>query len=356
MRFVAVLAAAGLVVAAPVAVADPSPSPSPSVVAGVPVWGQTWMGNVNDDRLAVLSIHGLRRVEGATVLYYSMGLRKQDQQGGESAFFSAYGNGNNYVLSRNSGTSLVCTAAAIDMASSTAYSALTTDQAKSQCISTKLLDYKATEDDLGRAPVGWVLLAPVPAEVSVVDVLVGSQLVQGVPVEDGVLEPTVADEAPAVGMGWPEVELSGLSTVVDAEGAVFALRSQVKDVEKKVTTSKRGAGEELDLDASVLFATDQATLTPRAGAVIAEAAKRVSAAGGTGNVVVTGHTDGNATPAYNLDLSKRRAAAVAAALRPRVPAGVQIAASGKGEAEPIADNGTESGRALNRRVTITLPK
>ena len=71
---------------------------------------------------------------------------------------------------------------------------------------------------------------------------------------------------------------------------------------------------------------------------------------------MTGHTDSTASDAYNLDLSNRRAAAVVSALAPRIPPGITITAVGKGESEPIADNGTPEGRALNRRVTITLPQ
>lgn len=82
----------------------------------------------------------------------------------------------------------------------------------------------------------------------------------------------------------------------------------------------------------------------------------ILAAGTSGTVTVTGHTDSTASDAYNLDLSNRRAAAVASALAPRIPPGLTITAVGKGESEPIADNGTPEGRALNRRVTITLPQ
>ncbi|NHA69453.1 OmpA family protein [Phycicoccus sp. CMS6Z-2] len=214
----------------------------------------------------------------------------------------------------------------------------------------------APAEELGKATVGWVLLAPVPQDISTVDVLVGSALVQSVPVEDGLLEPVSDEAAPAVGTGWPAVDTTRLSDVVRAKGAVFDLRSQVKDVKKKVTKATRKGGEEIDLDTSVLFATDKATLTSRARGVIAEAARQITAAGSSGSITVTGHTDSNASDAYNLDLSKRRAAAVARALEPRLPGGISIRSVGKGESEPIADNSTAAGRALNRRVTITLPK
>lgn len=349
----AVAAAAAIAAAVPAVAAT---APSLPTVPGVPVLGQAYIGNVTDGRLAVLTVHGLRRVDGATVLYYSMGLRPQDQSGDRSPFFASYGNGNNYVLNQNGAAAgLECTAAAIDLASSVAYSALRTDDV-GRCISTRNLDLSPPKDELGRATVGWVLLAPVPESVRTVDVLVGSAMIQGVPVEDGLLEPAVQEAAPAVGTGWPTVDTARVSEAFEPEKAVFALRSQVEDTQKQVTKATRPGGAELDLDASVLFATDKATLTSKASAIIAEAAKQVTAAGSSGTITVTGHTDSNASDAYNLDLSKRRAAAVAAALKPRIPKGITIRSVGKGETEPIADNGTAAGRALNRRVTITLPK
>ncbi|WP_322095796.1 OmpA family protein [Phycicoccus flavus] len=347
----AVVAAAALSLGAPAHADTAAPLPT---VEGVPVLGQALIGNVTDDRLAVLTVHGVRRVEGATVLYYSLGLRPEDQSGG-NAFFNSYGNGNNYVLNQGGATGLGCTAAAIDVSTSLAYSALRVDAAV-PCIGTPVADLMAPAEELGKATVGWVLLAPVPQDISTVDVLVGSALVQSVPVEDGLLEPVSDEAAPAVGTGWPAVDTTRLSDVVRAKGAVFDLRSQVKDVKKKVTKATRKGGEEIDLDTSVLFATDKATLTSRARGVIAEAARQITAAGSSGSITVTGHTDSNASDAYNLDLSKRRAAAVARALEPRLPGGISIRSVGKGESEPIADNSTAAGRALNRRVTITLPK
>ena len=66
---------------------------------------------------------------------------------------------------------------------------------------------------------------------------------------------------------------------------------------------------------------------------------------------ITGHTDNVGKSPANLDLSKRRAAAVASVLEGQF--GVEAArlqADGKGDAEPLSSNAKPEGRAMNRRV------
>lgn len=68
-------------------------------------------------------------------------------------------------------------------------------------------------------------------------------------------------------------------------------------------------------------------------------------------VKITGHTDGDGDAAKNLDLSKRRAAAVKASLVSDF--GIdesRIHTDGKGASVPVADNKTIEGKAQNRRV------
>lgn len=71
-------------------------------------------------------------------------------------------------------------------------------------------------------------------------------------------------------------------------------------------------------------------------------------------VTIVGHTDSIGTAAANLDLSKRRAERVRSTLDGAfgVPA-ARLRAEGKGETEPIDDNGGLLGRARNRRVDLT---
>jgi len=68
---------------------------------------------------------------------------------------------------------------------------------------------------------------------------------------------------------------------------------------------------------------------------------------------IHGHTDNIASDAYNLDLSRRRAAAVTKALTARHSVdGGRLSSVGHGESMPKDTNETLEGRALNRRVEL----
>lgn len=69
---------------------------------------------------------------------------------------------------------------------------------------------------------------------------------------------------------------------------------------------------------------------------------------------VAGYTDSQGREEMNQALSQRRADAVLAALRARRIPTASFKAIGFGEADPIADNGTEEGREANRRIEFSL--
>lgn len=103
----------------------------------------------------------------------------------------------------------------------------------------------------------------------------------------------------------------------------------------------------------VLFATDSAAVRPDLRSdlnVLAGNLLRYP----DSTVFVVGHTDNTGSAAYNQDLSQRRAQAVASVLINGGVAPRRIIASGRGEDQPIASNLTAEGRALNRRVDITI--
>jgi outer membrane protein OmpA-like peptidoglycan-associated protein len=71
-------------------------------------------------------------------------------------------------------------------------------------------------------------------------------------------------------------------------------------------------------------------------------------------ILIAGHTDSTGSDTYNQQLSERRAAAVKNALSGQGVNPARLSTVGYGESRPIADNNTESGRQINRRVEITI--
>jgi outer membrane protein OmpA-like peptidoglycan-associated protein len=70
------------------------------------------------------------------------------------------------------------------------------------------------------------------------------------------------------------------------------------------------------------------------------------------NIEVNGYTDALGSNSGNLKLSKKRADAVKDYLVSKGVAAERIKAQGFGEANPVADNGTDEGRLKNRRIEI----
>jgi outer membrane protein OmpA-like peptidoglycan-associated protein len=71
-------------------------------------------------------------------------------------------------------------------------------------------------------------------------------------------------------------------------------------------------------------------------------------------VRIVGHTDSTGGDAINNPLSIDRAASVRDYLAARGVSSTRVEVDGRGSREPVADNGSESGRAQNRRVEIFL--
>ncbi len=67
---------------------------------------------------------------------------------------------------------------------------------------------------------------------------------------------------------------------------------------------------------------------------------------------IEGHTDNIASEKYNLDLSEKRAQAIKSYLVENGVDQSRITTTGYGYSQPIADNDTEEGRALNRRAEL----
>lgn len=141
--------------------------------------------------------------------------------------------------------------------------------------------------------------------------------------------------------------------VRSTNGAPFKLyEAQASSVAKATCVARPvvpiGCGATLH---GIGFDYDSATLRPDSAKHLDALASGLKASA-AGAVTVIGHTSSEGETAYNERLSERRAQAVAAAVVARGIDAARISAAGRGETQPIADNATEAGRALNRRVEI----
>ncbi|MCB0790211.1 MAG: OmpA family protein [Flavobacteriales bacterium] len=135
---------------------------------------------------------------------------------------------------------------------------------------------------------------------------------------------------------------------LDAEVMVIAV--------EKVTDLSHLALVELDQlnntvvrSSSVYFATDQAGIDPEFLPQLDRLVDILRDHPGS-TLVIEAHTDSRGTEAHNMVLSGRRAEALVAHFIGAGIAADRLFAIGYGEDQPIADNRTEKGRGLNRRV------
>lgn len=127
--------------------------------------------------------------------------------------------------------------------------------------------------------------------------------------------------------------------------ATQALRGRMGDIDKyniKSTTN-------------VYFDTGKATLSPQAKSELCNA---TASAEGIDNalMLVVGYTDSVGSEEYNQMLSERRAASVINYLQQvcRWKPYRMLTPTGMAEADPLADNNTEEGKAQNRRVSVNV--
>lgn len=100
----------------------------------------------------------------------------------------------------------------------------------------------------------------------------------------------------------------------------------------------------------IRFATASDVVLPESAPVLRQVGAYLTANAAV-KVRITGHTDNVGTAASNLDLSKRRAAAVAKVLTEQFGiAADRMATDGKGDTQTVSSNEKPEGRAMNRRV------
>lgn len=344
---------AGMVVAA-VAVVVPAGGASPAQPEGtadIPVRGtfEVQQSRESGQPVARGAIHGVRRIKDATVLYFSLGYPER-----YTTAVQFFGATRRVLPDDRWGTEAGwATPYLVDLAGRNAYTAIVTEE-KGNCVCSS---FRTSEDVAGKLFVLYEVLPALPPDVKTVDVAIGfDTVVHDVPVEEGELTPTMDPGGPIVlGDGWPAIDMAAVASAPAKEKSIYPLQTQVQDLAAQVTTVETPKEVSLELATDVLFAVNSAVLTPAAQKTIATAAETVNQRSKGGSIAVVGHTDDTGPDSRNDPLSQQRAEAVRAALAPLVQLpGVSYEVSGKGEREPVDDNGTEAGRQRNRRVTVTF--
>ena len=160
---------------------------------------------------------------------------------------------------------------------------------------------------------------------------------------------------------------TALGTAIGAAlgGTAGALIEKKMDKQKKeleatlpeettIETINEGEALRVTFDSGILFATNSSTLSDASRSALRKLAESLNQNPDT-DIKIVGHTDNTGNVDYNQTLSEKRAKSVFDYLM--VDQGVsskRMEFEGKGIHEPIADNSTVEGRALNRRVEIII--
>lgn len=148
------------------------------------------------------------------------------------------------------------------------------------------------------------------------------------------------------------------AAVGGAAGAIIGhqMDQKAKEIQQTVpgaTVTRVGEGLVVTFDSGLLFDFDSDQLRDASRQNLDNLAKSLASFGDS-KLLLVGHTDNTGTDSYNLDLSRRRAAAVASYLIGHGVPNARISASGRGETEPIAPNDTDADRQKNRRVEVAI--
>ena len=153
----------------------------------------------------------------------------------------------------------------------------------------------------------------------------------------------------AIGAGIGLLAGAGVGHYMDQQEA--KLRAQLQGTGVSVT--RQGDNIVLNMPGNITFPTNQSAINANFYPVLDSVALVLEEFEKT-LVDVVGHTDSTGSDTINQPLSEDRAASVGAYLTSRGVIPQRVATAGVGSRYPIAGNDTAEGRALNRRVEITL--
>jgi OmpA-OmpF porin, OOP family len=153
-----------------------------------------------------------------------------------------------------------------------------------------------------------------------------------------------------MGKTWIQLEVLSGGEIVEHIVKEVALTQDIVASAAEMSNGLTNSGH--SVVNGILFDTGKADIKPESAPALEEVVKLLKQNAAM-KVYVVGHTDNVGALAGNLDLSKRRAAAVVQMLTTKygVAAG-RLQSFGNGPYAPLASNDDEAGRTLNRRVEL----
>lgn len=119
------------------------------------------------------------------------------------------------------------------------------------------------------------------------------------------------------------------------------------------TPAPKAGSELVSYNGRALFDFDSAILTGAGRAELDNLTAKLNAQDKIKAIQIVGHADSIGSDTYNQKLSENRANAVKQYVQSSLNT-VTVSAKGMGETVPVADNNTEAGRRLNRRVDVNI--
>ena len=110
----------------------------------------------------------------------------------------------------------------------------------------------------------------------------------------------------------------------------------------------------LQIKEKVFFATGSDEIESRSYPLLNNVAGVLSRHPDIESVRIEGHTDNTGDPAFNVDLSQRRAKSVMTYIVEKGVSDARLVSEGYGPDQPVDSNDTDEGRANNRRVEFTI--
>ena len=148
---------------------------------------------------------------------------------------------------------------------------------------------------------------------------------------------------------------AGVGYYMDKQAQDLLRQLQPEIQRGEISVDKRAADSAIlvSMTANTGFDNNSTTLKPGYLPTLDKIARVLNQYGKT-TVTVVGHTDGLGTVEYNQTLSEQRAQSVLDYFASRNVNPLRLESYGRGKSEPRADNATEAGRALNRRVELWI--